>query len=1123
MGARRKAQDVGIDRSNALWFKDAVIYETHVRAFHDSNGDGIGDFPGLVEKLDYLADLGVDTLWLLPFYPSPLKDDGYDIASYVDIHQDYGTIQEFKTFLREAHRRGLRVITELVVNHTSDQHEWFKRARTARPDSRARNFYVWSDSPEKYRGTRIIFQDFEHSNWAWDPVAKSYYWHRFYSHQPDLNFDNPAVRKAILQLVDFWLGMGVDGLRLDAVPYLFEREGTNCENLPETHEFLKQLRRHVDRNFTDRMLLAEANQWPEDAAAYFGDGDQCHMNFHFPLMPRLFMAVRMEDRFPIIDILEQTPSIPHNCQWALFLRNHDELTLEMVTDEDRDYMYRVYAQDPQMRINVGIRRRLAPLLGSDRRRIELLNGLLFSLPGTPILYYGDEIGMGDNIYLGDRNGVRTPMQWSPDRNAGFSRANPQGLYLPVIIDPEYHYEATNVEAQQNNTHSLLWWTKRLIALRKRFKAFGHGTIEFLHPENRRVLAFIRQHEDERILVLVNLSRFTQYVELDMQEDEGAVPIELFSGEPFPPIGELPYFFTLSPHAFYWFQIQSPEPSFVARETVSESIPDLEVRGSWARVIEDDDGAALRRVLPRYLQAARWFGGKARSIAGVDIEDVVPLGGGRTGPQLLLVNVRYRQGDPETYQLPLAFAEADAARAVENERPHAILARLTLRPRERDRGEIRTGVLYDPLGDEEFGADLLDFIVRRRRLAGQRGEVRAAPTRALRRLWPKGEPAPTASPMRVEQSNTSVLYDDTFVLKLFRRLVEGTNPDLEIGRFLTEKTSFAHTAPVAGAFEYTRRRHKPVTLGILQGFVENEGDVWRYTLDAVGRYFDEVLARPVAERAAPSLELLSAIMERPQPEDRDWVCSLVGTYLDDAELMGRRVAELHLALSSRADDPDFAPEDVPPHYRRSLYQSVRNQVQESLDLLRRRTRTLPDEARAVARRVLDQADVIDRRLRALLRNDVTAKRIRVHGDLHLGQLLSTGRDFVIIDFEGEPAHSIGIRRLKRSPMRDVAGMLRSFHYASLHEVLGDGRVREEDRAEVASWAQFWVQEVWRAFLAAYVGRAAQGPFMPESEGELGALLEVYLIEKVAYEIRYELNNRPDWTQVPLIGLLQLIEE
>ena len=531
---------------DVLWYKDAIIYEAHVRAFYDSNADGMGDFKGLAEKLDYLEDLGVTAIWLLPFFPSPWRDDGYDISDFRNVHPSYGTLRDFQNFLKEAHRRNLRVITELVINHTSDQHEWFQKSRRAEPGSSWRDFYVWSDSPDKYDGTRIIFKDFEPSNWSWDPVAKAYYWHRFFSHQPDLNFDSPLVRRSIMRTLDFWAQMGVDGFRLDAIPYLFEREGTSSENLPETHQFLADIRRHMDANYPGCMLLAEANMWPEDAVAYFGKGDECHMSFHFPLMPRLFMALRLEDRLPIIEILNRTPAIPETCQWAMFLRNHDELTLEMVTDEERDYMYRVYASDQRARINLGIRRRLAPLLGNDRSRIEVMNALLFSMPGTPVLYYGDEIGMGDNVYLGDRNGVRTPMQWSPDRNAGFSATNPQRLYLPVNIDPAYHYEAINVESQEENANSLLNWTKRLIALRKQYKAFGRGTLEFLSPSNQRVLAFVRRYDEEVILVVANLSRFAQAVELDLPKFSGCTPVEMFGRTEFPVVEKDYYPITSGP-------------------------------------------------------------------------------------------------------------------------------------------------------------------------------------------------------------------------------------------------------------------------------------------------------------------------------------------------------------------------------------------------------------------------------------------------------------------------------------------------------------------------------------------------------------------------------------------------
>ena len=540
--------------SDPLWYKDAVIYQLHVKSYRDSNADGFGDFKGLIEKLDYIQQLGVNCIWLLPFYPSPLRDDGYDIASYESINPTYGSIEDFKAFLHASHERGIRVITELVINHTSDQHPWFQRARQAPKGSAERNWYVWSDDPNKYAGTRIIFTDTETSNWAWDPVAQQFFWHRFFSHQPDLNFDNPDVIEALENVMRFWLRMGVDGLRLDAIPYLIERDGTSCENLPETHAVLKELRRSLDEEFEGRIFLAEANQWPTDVRSYFGDSDECHMAFHFPVMPRMYMALRKEDRTPLVDIMRQTPAIPDDCQWAIFLRNHDELTLEMVTDEERDYMYREYAREPRMRVNVGIRRRLAPLMDNGRRQMEIMNALLMSLPGTPIIYYGDEIGMGDNVYLGDRNGVRTPMQWSSDRNAGFSEAESAALYSPVLADPPYSFHNVNVAAQERTVTSLLRWMRRLVGIRKRFHAFGRGTFQALDPNNRRVLVFLRRYRDEVILCVNNLSRFAQFVELDLEEFCGWVPLELYGSTPFPPVGELPYLLTLGPHNFLWFRL-----------------------------------------------------------------------------------------------------------------------------------------------------------------------------------------------------------------------------------------------------------------------------------------------------------------------------------------------------------------------------------------------------------------------------------------------------------------------------------------------------------------------------------------------------------------------------------------
>ena len=541
-------------RNDNLWYKDSIIYQLHVRTFYDSNADGIGDFPGLTQKLGYLQELGVSALWVMPFYPSPLKDDGYDIADYTSVHPSYGTVQDFKTFLNAAHDRNIRVIVEMVLNHTSDQHPWFQESRSSQ-DNPKRDWYVWSDTDTKYQGVPIIFVDTEMSNWAWDPISKQYYWHRFFSHQPDLNYDNPAVREAMWQVMKFWLDMGVDGFRLDAVPYLVEREGTRCESLPETHAIIKDYRRRIDLAYPNKMLLAEANQWPTDVIPYFGLGDEFHMAFHFPLMPRMFMAVKLEDRKPIIDILDQTPPIPEICQWCIFLRNHDELTLEMVTEIERDYMYDNYAADKAMRINVGIRRRLAPMMENDRRRIELMNGLLLSMPGTPVIYYGDEIGMGDNIYLGDRNGVRTPMQWNGGWNGGFSAADPERLYSPMISNSVYGYQAVNVESQRRTEHSLLGWMKSLIQTRNLFQVFSRGSIEFLDPSNHRALAYVRQLGGEKVLVVNNLSSSAQPVELNLQRYKGHIPIEMFGRNLFPRIGELPYLLTLGPYQFYWFRLR----------------------------------------------------------------------------------------------------------------------------------------------------------------------------------------------------------------------------------------------------------------------------------------------------------------------------------------------------------------------------------------------------------------------------------------------------------------------------------------------------------------------------------------------------------------------------------------
>jgi maltose alpha-D-glucosyltransferase/alpha-amylase len=1110
--AAQPSVDVARPSTSSGWYKDAVIYEVHVRAFRDGNGDGVGDFRGLIEKLDYLQELGVTALWLLPFYPSPLRDDGYDISDYRQVHPSYGSLRDFRLFLREAHRRDMRVITELVLAHTSDEHPWFQRARLAKPGSVHRDFYVWSDTTDKFSGARIIFKDFEASNWSYDPVAQSYFWHRFYSHQPSLNYDNPTVRQAMLDVVDYWLSMGVDGLRLDAVPYLYAREGTTCENLPETFAFLRELRAHVDDRFDDRMLLAEANQWPEDAVAYMGQGDTCQMAFHFPLMPRMFMAARQEDRFPMVDILAETPATPPECQWALFLRNHDELTLEMVTDEERDYMYRAYAQDPQARVNVGIRRRLAPLLGNDRKLIEMMNGLLLSMPGTPIIYYGDEIGMGDNIYLGDRNAVRTPMQWNSDRNAGFSAANPQRLFLPVIIDPEYHSQAVNVEAQQENPNSLLWWMKRLIALRQRYKAFGRGTLEVLLPDNRKVFAFIRRFEDERILVVVNLSRNVQCVELDLSEFRGATPIELFGNSEFPSVGDLPYFITLGPHGFYWFSLeQDPDEETRVRPTFA-------VPGEWDELF---GGSALREFeafLPVYLAKRRWFGQKARTITGASVVDYVPLPGAngrRSAPvaYLLIVQVELDHGSPERYTLPLAYASGAQAEELKKWHAEAVVADL--------RAAGHDGVLFDAVFEPAFIKVMVEMLARRRSLAGTGGKLLGLPSPSLRQFDGFLSDGYTPAPLSAEQSNSSVMLGDRAIVKFIRRFEEGINPGVEVGRFLSERARFPYAPRSGGSVEYRPDTpgSVPTTVAVLEEFISNEDDGWSYVVDALTHSLEEALAhRQDAElRLAPPRHLFG--LERDELEPGHL---LVGAHLEWASLLGRRTAELHRALTSDHRDPDFAPEPLTALDRQALYHGARSLTRKVFHDVR----SLPVHASPVEQILPRENEIIDR-MRKLSMMPIRADRIRCHGDYHLGQVLWTGKDFVIIDFEGEPSRSLGRRRLKRPAVVDLAGMVRSFHYAGRTAALRLTRdlgtsMASVDRTTIDTWLTFWHRWISGTFLDSYLDVAGGADYLPSDLDQLSQLFDFFVLEKAIYELGYEANSRPEWVDIPARGILDILD-
>jgi maltose alpha-D-glucosyltransferase / alpha-amylase len=1094
--------------SDPLWYKDAIIYELHVRAFKDSNGDGIGDFPGLIQKMDYLQDLGVTCLWLLPFFPSPLKDDGYDISDYANVHPMYGTMDDFRTFLSAAHDRNLQVMIELVVNHTSDQHPWFQAARQAPGGSPERDFYVWSDTEEKYRGARIIFSDTERSNWTWDPVAKAYFWHRFFSHQPDLNYDNPLVVNEVLKVMRYWLDMGVDALRVDAIPYLVEREGTSCENLAETHVVIKTLRREIDADYSSRALLAEANQWPTDVRPYFGDGDECHMAFHFPLMPRIYMALRQEDRLPITDIIAQTPEIPDTCQWALFLRNHDELTLEMVTNDERDYMYIAYSADPRMRINLGIRRRLAPLVDNNRRRIELLNSLLLSFPGTPIVYYGDEIGMGDNIYLGDRNGVRTPMQWNGDRNAGFSTATPARLYSPIVMDPVWGYEAINVEAQQGDPSSLLNWMRNMIALRKLFSVFGRGSIEFLDPSNRKVLAYLRQYQGEQVLCVANLSRFAQPVDLDLSKLESMVPVEMLGYVEFPAIERQPYRLTLAPYSFLWLELQQRAEPAEAGVDLTEHAP-LNVAAGWESLFDGVSRQRLETVnLPEYLPKVRWFAGKSRHIKSTRIVDWAGLNGSHAA--LAFVEVQFDAGASDIYLLPLAMTFGDAADELRRAAPNAIVASIL--------SAKVSGLLHDGVYDDDACRELLSLIENGGELHARRGRIRGVRGKAFQDALESAETPLHVRRSSAEQTNTSILYGDRFILKLFRHQEPGLNPDAEIGRYLTEKTDFDRIPPFAGSIELESGEGAgPVTLAMLQGLVANEGDGWKWTVEELDRYFETCAPLAFPEEASAELRNPLDLSEQP---DSQVAHEHLGIYLDAASTLGRRTAEMHLALASPTDDPAFAPEPLTNQDFQSLLTDLQQHASRVLDLLKERVAYLPDEVVEIAAAVLSRRRRILDHFGAVKSEGFKTQRIRIHGDYHLGQVLRVKTDFVILDFEGEPARSLAYRRTKQCPLKDVAGMLRSFSYAAYARLINYAERHPEDVARLEPWAEFWERSAAVAFLRSYQQTAQGAEFLPADSPSFRKLLDVFLLDKALYEVLYELNARPAWVRIPLMGIMSL---
>ncbi len=1218
--------------TDPLWYKDAIIYEIHVRAFADSNGDGIGDFPGLLTKLDYLQDLGVTCIWLLPYFPSPLRDDGYDIANYVDVNSSYGTLNDFKAFLDAAHQRNMQVMIELVVNHTSDQHPWFKAARLAAPGSPQRDMYVWSETDQRYKEARIIFTDTEKSNWTWDETAHAYYWHRFFSHQPDLNYDNPLVIEEVTNAMRFWLDMGVDGLRMDAIPYLCERDGTSCENLPETHAVVRRLRAAIDTDYANRLILAEANQWPADVRPYFGDGDECHMAFHFPLMPRIYMALRQEDRLPITDIMAQTPPIPDLCQWGLFLRNHDELTLEMVTDDERDYMYFAYSADPRMRINVGIRRRLAPLVDNNRRRIELLNSLLLSFPGTPILYYGDEIGMGDNIYLGDRNGVRTPMQWTSDRNGGFSKCDPARLYLPVVMDPVYGYQAINVEAQLSDQSSLLHWTRNMIALRKLFQVFGRGTLTFLNPSNRKILAYLRELEQrdgfhETVLCVANLSRFAQPVMLDLASYAGFEVVEMVGYVRFPAITKEPYSLTLAPYSFLWLELQQTtvdiEDSPEARSTIeevkrAENEPAPVMFTNWAAFLAVAGATILEPALISWLPRQRWFGAKTRKIESVRVRNWVEIplrdANGSAGlsvadtsddvaiPQaLFFFDVTYFSGEPDIYQVPLAISTGAELDEVATNRSESVIARLTTAE--------GPSILHDASAREDFRQGLLHLIARNATLpllgratispqtailssvssatrdgglpgdpasvgvnqvvtpaplSAQPGDAAAQPrsdaatvqSAAGQRLQPRESPsagdeasagdtldarASIAFPAELsgqrlsshigsaEQSNTSLVYGDRLILKIYRRLQSGENPDVEIGRSLTEIARFDHIPPFYGEVSITSDAWEKTTVAMLQGLVANAGDGWQWFVEHLSNWF-----KNIAGRHAPAD---SHISNSPNERETEFTASRAADELfEAAALLGKRTGEMHLALEAL---PAFAPEPMTREDLRHDTERIETQIKSTLDALKQKIPTLDDSTSDMAGLLLSRRQELMARAHSISAGEAAGLRIRIHGDYHLGQTLRTGAatlaqetasadpagDFVILDFEGEPARAIEERRRKQSPLKDVAGMMRSFSYAAFSALerfiaTKEGDLQPQDRNNLEAWVRWWQSASSSKFLQAYKEVIERNPALLPAQKEFQNLLNAYLLEKALYELLYELNNRPAWLRIPINGILTL---
>lgn len=1088
------------------WYKDAIIYELHIKAFMDKNNDGIGDFEGLLDKLDYLENLGVTTIWLLPFYPSPQRDDGYDIADYYTINPAYGDINDFKRFLREAHKRNLKVVTELVMNHTSDQHEWFKRARLAPKGSPEREYYVWSDDPDKYKDARIIFTDYEASNWTWDPVAKQYYWHRFFNHQPDLNYHNPLVEREMFKVMDFWLNMGVDGFRLDAIPYLFEEDGTNCENLPQTHDFLKKLRRHVDSKFDNVLLLAEANMWPEDSASYFGDGDECQMNYHFPIMPRMFMAVNMENRYPIMDIIDQTPEIPESCQWATFLRNHDELTLEMVTEEERDYMYKVYTKDPLARINLGIRKRLAPLLDNDRRKIELMNVLLFSLPGTPVIYYGDEIGMGDNYYLGDRDGVRTPMQWDPGRNGGFSEANPHKLYLPLIIDPEYKFENINVENQLGNSNSLLWWTRRLIKMRKRFKAFGRGSIAFLESENSKALAFVRTFKDEKILIVANLSRYAQAATFEMQSIKDLIPVEVFSQNKFQKISEKPYPFTLSPYGYYWFKLVEDKENVSIIPVHSDVVLDVK---KWSELVSVHLKDKLKNdVLLPYLNSQMWFNVNKRKIEFLKIFDVIPINGKHHHFEgfTLILEVTFFEGLYEKYRLVVGFTRGKEEKMLKAEHPDSVIAHIIF--------DGKKGILFDASYSDGYRKTLFQLLKRSSTVATDTASVKFLVSDELKAMLEDPSLEEDNKLIDSRYRHVIIQYNKKFIIKLYRKIDRGTDRDVELCHYLCKEKNFKFVPEYLGQIEYIKKDDIKRTLAIVQEYVPNYGTAAQYFSDALNRFYErvsihggEIILPPIEGSLGKPLKF-----EQMSAANQDLIG---GAHIEHIRLLAQRTAEMHLALGTNWVHKDFEPEEFSLHYQRSLFSAYKSSIRHAYDLIKKYVDEFPANHQEEIRVFIGLKDTLVQKMMQIYDHKIEAVKIRPHGFYTLNAILFKDADFVITNFEGDSTFSLTERRLRKSPLTDLATVLNSFHYVAYSALL-----QNEPSGRLA---EHWFHSFSQIFISNYKELVQGQDFIPNM-ADFNMLLDIYQIDRYLADIAWELNqkNRKN-AIIPVRGILKVMRK